>query len=361
MAKSRYVPRTPPRTPMRRRVAQVSGAVLGYALGDIPGAVAGYYAGSRMARRTGNKKSVAFDGTTLQRDDKVSYVKKRMPRRKKKAWKKFVKKVVAVEVKDRGLQVAKFNQNGFSSAAVPALGQIFKAFHLYGAGSTAAEPGVRDIWHLAKDVEAAGVDWIKVTGGYNNPKIANDNMKVPVRMQSAILDLYLKNTGSVTVVLDIYHLWYKGKTNAPSFGDGYNWVQAQEVIRQEGNTSANTANGQIDLTTRGATLFDEPNLVSYLGCTVKSIRQVQLTPGGVHTMQIRDPKNYNIDLFKYVPQSGVEYTPFVDTKLTETYLVVAKNLDPSEAGSILMYADRTYRYTIEGVKTTKTGQQSFTS
>lgn len=362
MAKRRNSgPLTPPRTPARRRIAQASGAVIGYTLGNIPGAVAGYYAGSRLARRGGSKKSVTFDGTTIQRDDKVSYVKKRMPRRKKKAWKKFVKKVVAVEIGDRGLQIAKFNQNGFSSVTVPALGQTFKAFHLYGAGSTAGEPGVRDIWQIAKDVEAAGTNWIKVAGGYINPTIPNDSMKVPIRMQSAILDLYMKNTGTVTLVLDIYHLWYRGKTNAPSFFDGYNWVQAKEVKRQDGDTAGATDNTQLDLTIRGATLFDEPQVLSFIGCTIKSVRQIQLTPGGVHTMQTRDPKNYNIDLFKYLPQDGVSYTPYVDPKLTESYVVVAKNLDGSDSGSLLLYADRTYRYTIEGVKTVKTGVKTFSS
>lgn len=352
------------------KVGAASGAVLGYTLGNIPGAYTGmklgYRAGkrkmsvpyvARKRRKTGryNKKSVVLDGTTRQRDDKTLYRKKRMPARKRRQWKKFVKKVNAVEIKDRGLQVVKYNQDGVLATTVPALEQRFKAVHLYGAGATASEPGSRDLSLLCKDAETQAVAWVKDFGGRMNPHIPDFKNNIEIRMQSAQLDMYIKNTGTEVLLIEVYHMWYVKNNNAPSFADAYAWVTSKEQIKQEYEGSSVTAMTPVGLNTFNATLFDEGQLISKLGATIKSVRQVFLGSGDVHHMQIRDPKNYSINLFNYRLQDGTGYQGYVDPKLTETYLVVAKNVDNSLSGTFTVNACRTYRYTVEGVKQPASG------
>lgn len=350
-----------------------SGAVLGYTIGNVPGAYygmrAGYSLGKRRRgtkkpypsskrRRLGarvSKKSIAMDGVTRQRDDKMLYKKRRMPAKKRKQWKKFVKKVNAVEIKDRGLQIVKYNQNGVTGTNVPALGQTYKAVHLYGCGATAGEPGSRDLTLLGQDVEVQSVNWLKRTGGDINPTIPNVKNLTEIRMQSAQLDMYIKNTGNVVLLIEVYHLWYVKNNNCPSFGDTVGWVEAVEQRKQEYAGSTVTDMSAVDMNTFNCSMFDEPQFISKLGATVKSVRQVYLGSGEIHHMQIRDPKNYNINLFNYKQQDGVNYQGYVDPKLTETYVVVAKNIDSVTEGQFTVNGCRTYRYTVEGVKQTATG------
>lgn len=313
---------------------------------------------SYMSKRN-SKKSITFDGVTQQRDDKVSYRKRRMPKKKRRQWRKFVKKCEAVEIKGRGLQIAKYNQNGVNSIPVPALGQVYNACHLYGAAVTSqGEPGARDLKLLSNDVLTIGEAWIKRIGGDVNQTLGFTKNKTEIRMQSAQLDLYLKNTSSVVLLFEIYHLWYNRTTNAPSFAEGAFETFNNEQIKQEWDGSNLTNMTQCNLNSFNATLFDENQLISYLGATVRSVRQVYIGAGEIHHMQIRDPKNYNIDLNKYQNLEGQNVTGYVDPKLTETYLIVVKNIDSSTAGSFTYNACRTYRYTVEGVKTTAAGLKS---
>lgn len=354
-----------------------SGAVLGFTAGNIPGAYMGYkvgkylgkrrrmsaskpYANKRRRTTTVSKKSITFDGTTNQYDSRVAYRKKRMPKGKRKAWKKFVKKVSAVEIGDRGLQTLKYNPSSVGPTTVPPLGQNFKVCHLYGCSDTTSEPGCRDLSLIAKDIETMGVNWIKLTLGAVNPTVPQVYNTQHIRMQSAVLDLYLKNTGTTTLLFDVYHLWYVKNNNAPSLLDATNWVEFAEQRKQEWDGSTVTDLSPVNMNTFNCTMFDEAQLISKLGATIRSVREVYLAPGQVHHMQIRDPKNHSINLFNYVRQVGQSYAGYVDPKLTETYVAVAKNLDTTTEGSYTFNACRTYRFTVEGVKTTASGFKTYT-
>lgn len=349
-------------------ISGAAGGVLGYTAYNIPGAYMGYRAGKAAYKRKYkksyksnkrqkkmtdykySKKSVAIEGTTRQRDDRLLYVKKRMPKGKRKQWKKFVNKVHAVEIRDRGLQTIKYNQNGVTSTTVNPLSQSYKAVHLYGAGATAGEPGSRDLNQLGTDVQVKAENWVKRVGGDVNVTIPTSANTVEIRMQSASLDTYIKNTGNVTLIFEVYHLWYVKNNSAPSFGDATGWVESKEDIKQEWDGTTLTSLGQVNMNGFNTTLFDESQFISKLGCTVKSMREIYLEPGQLHHMQIRDSKNYNINLFNYQLQEGTNYQGYVDPKLTESYVIVAKNVDSAVEGTYTVNACRTYRYTIEGVK-----------
>lgn len=337
----------------RRIVGKASGSTLGYVVGNVPGAVAGYKLGGYLAGGV-SKRSTNYDGITTQKDDRLAYKKRTMPRRKKKAWKKFSKKVAAVSLKDRGLNVLKCNKQTISAVSVPSLGQAYKAFHLYSkANNTVAktyDEGLGDMAALLADPNLKAHNWIKQVGGVPNPTIPQDNYGwQKIRMQSAVLDVYIKNDGTVPIVAQIYHLWYHKNMLVGSFTDQLANFTTQDVPLQIGTTSSVTARNSLSLGNRGVTLFDMPELLGSLAASVRSVREVYITPGNLHTLQIRDPKNHLIDLNQLL---GTGYT---DRKLTETVVVVCKNLDGTTAGSVTMYSDRTYRYTVEGITQDHTG------
>ncbi len=338
----------------RKYATAAAGGILGYAIGDTYGAIAGAKLGYRMGTYN-TKKSIAFDGTTGQRDDKIGYRKRSMPKYKRKQWKKFVQKVSAVTLKDRGLQILKLEYG--INQSVAANGQQWMFAHLYGQAFTATsgpECGHRDLNRIATLANTRSQDYVKNVGGNANPEL-QDKGRSNIRMQSAVLEITITNTGDHTMIFDIYHIWYKKNNTAPSATDAYSWALAQAVPLQDGSESAVTDLVVNNLAEYGCSLFDVPTFLSKLGATVKSMRQVQITAGGVHTMQIRDPKNYNINLWNKIQQSGVNYSGYVDPKLTESYFIIGRNPKIDVSTAFNVRADRTYRFTVEGIRTAQTG------
>lgn len=358
-------------------IGGASGAVLGYTAYNIPGAVVGYKMGKAAMKRryasrstqtpyakagrkrsigtqTRSGKSVNVDGVTQQKDDRTLYRKHRMPKRLRKRWKKFINKVHAVEIQDRGLQIIKYNPTIAGPTTIAAGAQNFKAVHLYGCSSNGGDTGAQDLLLLSKDIQAQSASWIKRVGGDVNLTIQDTENKVEVRMQSAHLDLFIQNTSATPLLFEIYHLWYVKNNNAPSFGDAFNWIEAKEAVKQEWDGTTLTNLTSINLNQFGATLFDDPQLISKAGCTVRSVKEIYLGPDAIHHQQIRDSKNHNIDLMAKLAQLG-STSGYADPKLTETFLVVCKNPSVSNEGSYIVRGVRTYRYTIEGVKQVASG------
>lgn len=348
----RKYPNTTFRKRARRVLTGAAGGVVGYSLGGVRGAMAGASMGYRLG---GSKRTKAYDGTTVQRDDKMNYRKNRMPKRKRVAWKKFSKKVAAVEIKDRGLQILKFKYA--NSRSVTAYKQAIIPIHLYGTAITESpgseEAGNRDIFQISKQANTFAINVVKNVGGNMNPQMPDKSFSTPIRMQSAVLDLTFKNTGSVTLILEVYHIWYKKNTVFPSFFDANSYIFNEQIQTQSGVPATSVSNDTaLDVEQRNVSLFDMNTLVSALGATVRSVREIQLPGGSIHKLQIRDPKNYPIDVNRYISANTSGY---VDTKLTESYFVLVKNFDNTTTGSVSFSADRTYRYTVEGIRTTQSG------
>lgn len=335
-------------------VARASGSILGYTIGNIPGAVAGYKLGSALTR---NKRSVNYDGVTTQKDDRLAYKKRSMPYKKKKAWKKFSKRVAAVSLQNRGLNVLKVNSDIPAAITNTAYGQVAKAFHLYSCNGTAgviyADQGLNDLLYLTGDPNLRAHSWIKQVGGVPNPTLPSDTGGYQkIRMQSAVLDVYIRNSGTVPLVVQIYHVWYKKQSSkCSSFTNASAQFTYQDIPLQSATTTSVANLNSLVLGNRSVTPFDMPELIGYMGITIKSMREVYLPAGNLHTVQIRDPKNHLIDLNQVVNFNGGNYA---NDKLTESIIVVSKNLNSTD-GSITMYSDRTYRYTCEGITEDHTG------
>lgn len=294
------------------------------------GARMGYRAaGRRPALRSGG-------GVTAQRDVTAVYAKKKMPRRKRKAWKKFVRKVQAVAEKDRGTVSLVMNYGDLQVHPGFAAGikqQMIKAFHLYGMNAGAATPlevGARDLGTISTDFQTSGVD---------------DTGKVTFK--SAVLDITVTNPGAVAgasysgpMEVDIYHIVYGRKQYS---SDGILNTFNQGTIQ----TETFAALPKVNLNDRGATPFNLPQGISILGAKVLKKKKYFLGTGQSFTYQVRDAKNRIMELVTMKDKAS-----FYSPKYTQTVLMVVKpanNIDETQNFAVTSGSTRTYTCTYEGL------------
>lgn len=307
---------------------------MGFIAGNLPGA----YYGARMGYRlgAGRQQGRSGGGVTAQRDVTAVYRKKTMPRRKKKAWKKFVKKVQAVADKDRGTVSLVMNYGDVQVHPSQVAGirqQMVKAFHLYGKNASAATPlevGARDLGRAAADFIADGVD---------------DSGKV--KFKSAVLDITITNAGTGAeglyqgpLEVDIYHIVY-GKKQYLS--DGIINSFDQGTIQ----TETFAALPKININDRGATPFNLPQGVSILGAKIIKKKKYFLGQNQSFTYQVRDAKNRIMELV-----TMKDKPIFYDPKCTQTVLMVAKPsslIQDTESFSVVTGSTRTYTVNHEGL------------
>lgn len=330
-----------------------SAATLGFIAGDLPGAYLGYkaYRGYRAMppikrkfysrRPTGVKK---FRGlprfnvrqknsiTTQQHDYSNQYRKRVMPRRKKRIWKKFVKKVQAVGFSERGLKTVVFNGTQTSTAVATA--QTFFCAHLYGVyGDTDTSFGIgrQDLVRLYSNDPS-----VQQNVGPTNPKLGK------LMFGSAVLDITIRNIGEYDSEVDVYYCTHvKNNINSNMSALGGN---AEVDLPINGGVPNTT----LSLTTRGCTVFDLPAAISVTGLHILRKQKILMTPGRSVFLQQRDAKNRSLD-WSYLRQSGC-----ANRKLTQTIIVVHKTSTgaPAEAQSILSFGV-TRKYAYQEIANTK--------
>jgi len=228
--------------------------------------------GSRsMTRQKRNGSSGV--GVTTQHDARLVYRKKSMPKRKRKVWKKFIRKVEAVALAKQGTTSVVYNVGRTVSSAADA--QDMYGIVLYGAygSQTAGLTYYSDLELLGSINRTAGV-------GVNL-----GNRKLYFR--SAVLDLTCANSGVNAVELDFYDIIFK-KTpvQMTSLQDLIDTNQGNNTeVFEQGAVAANNLTRQ----TLGATPFQFPGVLSFVTILKKS--KVFLPVGALSTYQIRLPRN----------------------------------------------------------------------
>lgn len=217
------------------------------------------------------------NGVTSQYDKTLVYRKKRMPRRKRKSWKKFVKKVRRAMEKDFGKTSVVFNhlQNGVTGGIVaPASDQGRSECHLYGFQGTIDTSGVSDGISGARDI---------------NVICSNDTRIGPstkVKFCSAVLDATFRVT-QAACELDIYEIEYNKDTNCDDIITMLTTGFTAQQITGYPNTLA--------ITNRGTTIFDCPSGISQFGIKILKKTKYFLPEGNTCTYQMRDPKTHIFD------------------------------------------------------------------
>lgn len=276
--------------------------------------------------------------TTTQYDTTTQYRYKRMPKRKRRRWKNFVKKVQAVQQKSLGTRTVLFNTAIRVTGAANA--QHYGVVALYGyhgkgdvlIGPPVAYCGLRDIYRIANN-DANIMD--KNTNGVEGGKFY---------LQSGILDVTATNVGSRTIEVDMYEvncMEDDTKETDPLATIGN--AQVITPVISGGSTS-------IDLAQRGATLFDLPNAISNDKWKIYKKRKYLLPSGASFTFQHRDPRNYMLNGadFKFLEEAASNVFSYARRKQTRLFFFVAKNVAGYDNATVDLQigATRKYSYVI---------------
>lgn len=288
------------------------------------------------------KKGIDAGGVTLQRDQKVIYRRKRMPRRKRQAWKKFVQKVKAVNEKEQGTRTVILRSN--DTFTVASQQQQFHACHLLGYTGNLNDPGDGDMKYIiTKDSEAYVTQQATTGEDIKNPNFSISKFK----FTSAKLQLDIQNTGTVGLILDLYWLEYNQKTTDANFDDCHtNGVTKTIPIEDPSSNYGDYLKPQ--LTDYGVTLFDLGQVISRGKFTIRKVKTYNLPSGDVITEQLRDARTYIVN----GEDLKSDNNKFGHPKYTETVLIVARNPAASTAGQFTTSCVRTYKYKINGVNET---------
>lgn len=311
----------------------------------------GYSHRPNPTRTQTQRTTVQDSGITSQFDKKQQYRKKRMPKRKRRKWVRFVKKVKAVA--DSQIRMKSFVLNSQAVATMTgAQPQNWCAVHLYGANGT--NDGL-----VGEPSEAGTIDLrrlINVDPELFNAKSAQINMKsavLDITMTNLLLNNETTQTGSNTLEVDVYKLVY-GRNDKD--------VASLEACLTAGTLMTDPMSGSEGaITSRGITPFDLSGFISAGKIKILSKTKYLISPGQCATLLHRDPKNRYVDM-QDIPITG-DPTDFTYKNHTITYMFVAKVIGAIATGTtpkLNVRCTRSYHYKTL-VRELNTFQQSYVS
>lgn len=354
-------PPTPPRTPRKRKAVDQMPPITRSQRRRIgpqlaPGAGRVYY--NRGPRTTPR-------AVTQQHDIQQQYRKRKRPKKQRRRWKKFVKKVQAVNLRDQGLVTVLFNSS-YTSSTASSSQQTFLELHLYGLRSSASGVcGVNDLATLVtSDYNlssftgplAGGIGGNVIVQGYQPEPVGGYSKNKPIekiKFESAIMDATIYNSSVNVMEVDIYTIVYS-KNLKGSFGSLAETFQAA-LDNHQIPTQINPGDGVINnnemvsITARGCTPFELGAAISIGNIKILKKEKVLLQPGQAFTQQHRDPKNRTFDPKMFYSMSSQN---FKIPGMTISKLFIGKNVDPSaETGPQLKSGcTRIYKYSYAGLK-----------
>lgn len=262
----------------------------------------------RMARnyrfaQSRNKRPTSGIGFTTQHDRKLVYRKKVMPKRFKRRWKSFVRKVNTISEKDLGTRTVVLNysldtvNNNATYHSVCSMG-------LYTLKATI--PMNNDLNYIAS-LENYHADPTTTKG-----ITVEDSTKI--MFQSAVLDVTIRNTSTffdgstsslssnAALEMDIYEM-----SSSKPFENTTNQYDGIGTLLQA--ECAYTANiggtgNQIEMQTRGSTPWDVPFALGRYGIKIWKKTKFFIPNGQTITYQIRDPKRHVETIKNLANQNG---------------------------------------------------------
>lgn len=248
---------------------------------------------SRTKTQTTKSRARESAPLTYDNDFKTDYRYRRMPRRRRRRWVRFVKKVNAVTLRQQqGLKKIIFRRLQSLNSANGSC--AFTELMLYsGDGSSAnhaADLGEIFRGHLgATEFDQA-----------NDMSVAiNTNTQKKLHFESSQLEVTVKNTGTNKAILEVYYIRCR-KQHAQTTADQYNCVsgvfelgfkkQEQVVDDEEANNIGLGPQNQFQI---GTTPFQSPRFCS----TFKILKRKKFTvaPGNSVSWILKDPRNRTIE------------------------------------------------------------------
>lgn len=290
------------------------------------------FGGSRTYTLTKRKQTRSGLGVTTQHDKQLVYRKRRMPRRRRRGWRRFARKVQAVSEKDLGSRTVLRNDlvninTAMDTAAESAHTRWY--FMLYGATSGTAY--YNDLSEIGQDTD------LGTTG--------------KAIFKSAVLDLTFRNNsfrapGSInlpiTLEVDVYEI-----TVGTVLGD--NAANLGQIMN-EGSTETATIPGQATAlvgTQRGWTPWDFPSALGEYKVKIWKKTKYFLGENQTFTYQYRDPRRHVVDKQKMTTTG--ENIPFLSRyiylvfKPTPGYTYLAV---PTDSYNLSVGVTRKYLYKV---------------
>lgn len=246
--------------------------------------MASRYARSRL--RTRGRGSRETQPLTYDNDFKTDYRYKRMPKRRRRNWKRFVKKVSSVVNRQQGLKKLMYTD-------IQRIQAVDNACSYHSAMLYTPDARVGD---LSADM---GTIFRNILGSVaydniNDVTIAGDVDK-KIRFESGNMDVSWRNVGAAPVIVDLYYVKAR-KTFGLTGSDALNNTQGiyalgfvkqgQIIDEEDGNTVGSAKSFPIEV---GTTPFQ-----SSLFCQtykVLSKKRITIAPGNTVSMTLKDAKN----------------------------------------------------------------------
>lgn len=255
---------------------------------------------SRTATR--QRRGTSGIGVTNHYDARQVYRKKRMPRGRRRRWKKFSRKVSFVAQKSWGTQQLVFNNSAVFSNTT-AGNQLTGDFGLYGLRSSAS---------AFNDLKAIGDAFNAAIGTGGTGLIVDPSTKI--YFHSGILDVTIRNTstfqtggvqspaGEARLELDIYEI--SMRHTAEETGNTYNTLRDIFDTNESQTLAIGGALSEISRVKRGCCPFDYSYALSRFGVKIWKKTKYTLSNNDQMTYQIRDPKTHVTENRELVNQDG---------------------------------------------------------
>lgn len=306
---------------------------------------------TRLQYRRRNPTSVGILGGT-NADTRLIYRKKRMPKRKRRLWAKFVRKVNAVDERELGSRTVLFNnkiQNYYTDDAL----QGCQTLALYSFVNTTNQwlndmNQIGQLENEANPTAAAG---------------ATIDRNSKVMFHSAVMDVTIRNTSRITlnpvgpvlgdapeaaIEMDVYEIWHRKEAT-----DGANAILSMTaMLNQWDEPEIGGAGTGIAIQDRGATPWEQTSALGRLGIKIAKKTKYFIPNGQTITFQVRDPKRRQIHYGDLERNEG-----YVRPGWTKTYYLIYKLVPGLTAGvdvagryraQIDIGYTRKYMYKVEG-------------
>lgn len=249
---------------------------------------------ARSATMTRRRRPVrSGQGITTEYDRKLIYKRKSMPRRARRRWSRFNKKVNFVAERSLGTNTIVFNKTIVYSNTTSG-NHVVGEIALYGMESTSSH--LNDVNRIASDLNITAPTVDDGTTKYDTTRLM---------FHSAILDVTIRNASTVLagatqisssaakLEVDVYEIMVNAKmdtetSNFPSLIVLYDTFDSIPLPLKTGITA-------IDVRQRGTTPWDCTNVLSRFRVKILKKTKYFLPNGETMTYQIRDPRRRVIE------------------------------------------------------------------
>jgi len=244
------------------------------------------YAGRTLTNTRRQAQRQTTNYTTKQRDERLQYRYRRMPRYKRRRWVSFTRKVRAATSRGTTRTVV-FNDT--ISASATAAEQDWCTASLYGLrGTHTSGQNIGD-----SDLQAIATNEPAVTSEVSGTAYTYDGK---IQFKSAVMDVTFtagSQADNINAPIEVDLYLVRVNANNPVADNLWEAIyKPQDTVNPINIPAGNTpVNHQM----RGVTLFDMSNTLALSKLKVITKRKFLLSGGESATYQIRDPRNYFFD------------------------------------------------------------------